>query len=226
MTVITAALPLSGLIGHYGYLAVAGFVLVEGFGVPAPGEPAIIAGAVYAGSGHLNVAVVAVVAFLAAVSGDSIGYLIGRSWGRARVLRFGRLVLLAPARLARLERFMTRHGGAVIAGARFIEGLRQLNGVIAGLTGVSWRRFAAFNAIGAACWVGVWTTAGYLAGNHITTILAAATRYQAYALTAGAVGVAGYTLIHLILHRRRRSPPPLADTSTTSTSVAELKDQS
>ena len=115
---------------------------------------------------------------------------------------------------------MTRHGGAVIAGARFIEGLRQLNGVVAGLPGVAWWRFATFNTIGAACWASVWTTAGYLTGNHITTILASATRYQAYALTAGAVGVAGYALIHLILHCRRRYPLPLSDTSTTSTSFA------
>ena len=213
MTVITAALPLSGLIGHYGYLAVAGLVFVEGFGIPAPGEPAIIAGAVYAGGGHLSIALVAAVAFTAAVVGDSIGYLIGRSLGRARVLRVGRLLLLTPARLARLERFMTRHGGAVIAGARFVEGFRQLNGIVAGITGVPWRRFATFNAVGAACWVGVWTTAGFLAGNHVSAILTAATRYQAYALAAAAVGLAGYALIHLTLHRRRRSPAGPPDTA-------------
>jgi membrane protein DedA with SNARE-associated domain len=91
-----------------------------------------------------------------------------------------------------------------------------------------------FNALGAACWVGLWTTAGYLAGNHVTAILAAAARYQAYALTASAVGLAGYALIHLALHRRHRSTagprntpePALASTSTTPTSIAELKDQS
>ena len=87
-----------------------------------------------------------------------------------------------------------------------------------------------FNALGAACWVGLWTTAGYLAGNHVTPILAAVL-YQAYALTASAVGLAGYALIHLGLHRRRspagpRNSPEPALAGTSPETIAELKDQS
>jgi membrane protein DedA with SNARE-associated domain len=117
-------------------------------------------------------AAVAVVAFAAAVTGDSLGYLIGRAGGRRLVLRYGRFVRLTSQRLDKVETFMARHGPKVVAIARFVEGLRQLNGVVAGATGMPWRRFVLFNAIGAAAWVGVWVTAGYLADDHMDQITA------------------------------------------------------
>ena len=62
----------------------------------------------------------------------------------------------------------SRHGGKIIAIARFIEGLRQANGIIAGISEMHWLRFVAFNALGAALWVGTWVSVGYFAGQHIT----------------------------------------------------------
>jgi membrane protein DedA with SNARE-associated domain len=79
----------------------------------------------------------------------------------------GRYVFLTEERLAKAEYFFDRHGGKIIVVARFIEGLPQANGIIAGISGMRWRRFAAFNALGAALWAGTWMSLGYLAGNHI-----------------------------------------------------------
>jgi membrane protein DedA with SNARE-associated domain len=199
---------LTGLVAHQGYLGVFVLVFVEGFGVPAPGETAIILGAGYAARGELNIVGVAAAAFLAAVGGDSVGYLIGRTGGRPLILRYGRYVRLTPGRLARIEAFMGRHGPKVVAIARFVEGLRQFNGVIAGATGMPWRRFVAYNAVGAAAWVGVWATAGYLAGDHIRAIEAELHRYQWYVIPAAALVVIGYAGWHLVLRRRRRQADP------------------
>ena len=177
-------------------------VLIEGFGVPAPGETSIILASGAAGQGKLNVFLVGVVAFLAAVIGDSIGYWIGRAGGRRLVLRYGKYVWLTEERLEKAEKFMTRRGPIVVAVARFIEGLRQLNGIVAGATGMPWLRFVTFNAIGAALWVGVWTTAGYLAGDHIKAIEATLGRYQWYALAGGVLIVAGWLVFRHYRHRR------------------------
>ncbi|MGW4600109.1 DedA family protein [Streptomyces sp. NPDC004457] len=193
---------LEPLLGHYGYWAVGAVVFVEDFGVPAPGETILLAAGVYAGTGRLNVVAVAVIAFVAAVAGDNLGYLIGRVGGRAFVHRWGRYVFLTPKRFEAAEAFFTRHGGKIVTVARFVEGLRQANGVIAGTTGMHWRRFLASNALGAALWVGLWTTLAYLAGSHITAIYDEIRRYQLYVLLAVAVLLAAFVLRHVVRRRR------------------------
>jgi membrane protein DedA with SNARE-associated domain len=191
-------------LNHYGYLAVAGLVLLEDFGVPVPGETTLILAAVYAGAGRLNVVLVWLLAFLAAVAGDNIGFAIGHFGGRALAERYGRYVLLTPERLDKATGFFQRHGGKVVVVARFIEGLRQANGIIAGISGMHWARFIAFNALGAALWVTVWTAVGYLSGSHINAIYHTATRYSTYlAIAAGALILA--YIAHRLIKRARRA---------------------
>jgi membrane protein DedA with SNARE-associated domain len=201
---------MTSLLDHYGYFALFGLVFIESFGIPVPGETTIIAAAVYAGNGHLNVFVVGLVAFAAAVIGDSLGYLIGRTGGRPLILRVGKYIHLTPQRLDRVESFMDRQGPKVVAIARFIEGLRQFNGIVAGATGMHWPRFVIFNAIGAALWVGVWTTAGYLAGDHIDAIEATIARYQWYAIAAALVALAGYILWRRRHRRKQKADEPVS----------------
>lgn len=184
-------------LNHYGYLAVAGLVLLEDFGVPVPGETVLILGAVYAGTGRLSVWLVGLLAFLAAVTGDNIGFAIGRFGGRRLVERWGRYVLLTPERLDKATDFFERRGASIIIIARFIEGLRQANGIVAGTTGMHWARFLAFNAIGAALWVSVWTCIGYFSGDHITSIYNTASRYSTYLAIAVGVAIVGYIALRI-----------------------------
>jgi membrane protein DedA with SNARE-associated domain len=191
-------------LNHYGYWAVLLLVMLEDFGVPVPGETILIAAAIFAGAGRLNVVLVGVVGFIAAVIGDNIGFAIGHFGGRALALRWGKYIFLTEERLTKAEYFFERHGGKIIIVARFIEGLRQANGIIAGISGMHWRRFVFFNAIGAALWVGTWVTLGYVAGNHINTIYHYITTYSLYALIAVVVLLAAYIIMR-VLRRRRLS---------------------
>ena len=189
---------------HYGYLAVVGLLFLEDFGVPVPGETILILAAVYAGTGRLNIFLVALLGFCGAVLGDNVGFAIGHFGGRRLVLRYGRYVFITPERLDRATVFFERHGGKVIIVARFIEGLRQANGIVAGITGMHWRRFLIFNAIGAALWVAVWTTLGYVSGSHIDTIYNAGIRYSTYLLAAFVVLIAAYVARRVVRRRRGR----------------------
>ena len=215
---------LAPLLNHWGYAAVGGLLFLEDFGVPLPGETMLIAAAVYAGAGQLNVVAVAVVAVVAAVCGDNIGYAIGRYGGHRLVTRYGHYVLLTPARVARAEAFFTRHGGKVVTVARFVEGLRQANGIVAGLSEMRWRRFLAFNALGAVLWVGVWVTLGSLAGSHIGTLYPAIQRYELYVLGAAAVALAVVVVRHL-LHRRADRAPRSGPESPASSAAPAPDDQ-
>jgi len=189
---------------HYGYRAVGLLVAVEDFGVPVPGETILIAAALYAGAGRLNIVLVGLVGFLAAIAGDNIGFAIGHFGGRTLALRLGKYVFLTSERLDKAQNFFGRHGGKIIVVARFIEGLRQANGIVAGIAGMPWLRFLAFNLLGAVLWVGVWSTLGYVAGGHIGTIYAQFQHYLIYIGIAVAVLVLGL-IVRAVLHRRRAS---------------------
>jgi membrane protein DedA with SNARE-associated domain len=192
---------LESTLHHWGYLAVAGFLFFEDFGVPLPGETMLIAASLYAGAGHLNIWLVALVGFLAAVLGDNLGYLIGRKGGRELVEKFGKYLFVTPERLDRAEAFFNKHGSKIVVIARFVEGLRQLNGIIAGTVEMPWRRFLLCNALGAAMWVAVWTSLGYLAGNHVETI---SRDFTYFAIGAGVLLVAfiGWHLLRRRKHKR------------------------
>jgi len=184
-------------LSHYGLSAVGVLVFLEDFGVPVPGETILIAAAIYAGAGKLNIVAVGVVGFIAAVIGDNVGYFIGLQGGRRLALRYGRYVFLTSERLDRAEGFVDRHGGKVITIARFVEGLRQANGLVAGIVRMRWPRFLAWNALGAALWVSVWVTIGYFAGSHIAAIYTRFERYVLYVVVAAIVIIIALILRHL-----------------------------
>jgi membrane protein DedA with SNARE-associated domain len=201
---------LSGPLNHYGLWAVLALVLIEDFGIPVPGETVLIAASVFAGSGRLNVFAVALVGFAAAVLGDNIGYAIGRFGGRRLVDRWGKYVFLTPERLDKAEAFFERHGWKIIVVARFVEGLRQANGIIAGIAEMHWLRFLACNALGAALWVGTWVSIGFFAGQHITPIYNAVTKYSLYAAIAAVIVIAVWVALRV---RKRRRDANSAETS-------------
>ena len=197
---------LTGPLDHYGYGVIALLLLLENIGVPVvPGEFAMISGAIFAGTGRagLNIVVVAVVAFVASVVGAEIGYLLGRFAGRELILHYGRYIMIKPHHLDRAEAIVDRYGGFVVVIARFIVGLREANGIIAGITQMRWLTFTVFNVIGAAVWVATWVTIGDVAGDHIDTIYADINRYSLYVFGALVALAAGY-IAWRVLRRRRR----------------------
>lgn len=101
---------------------------------------------------------------------DNISYLIGRRLGRTIILRYGGKIGINAVRLNRVEAFFTRYGPVTIAFARFVNVLRQLNGVADGMLKMDWRRFLVFNALGGALWLPVWTLAGFYLGEHVSSI--------------------------------------------------------
>ncbi len=203
-----------GPIEHYGVWAIGLLILLENIGVPViPGELAMIAGAIYAGTGQLNVVAVGVTAFTAAVVGATIGYAIGRFAGRTLILRYGRFVLIREHHLERAERTVDRYGGVVVVVARFIVGLRELNGIICGVSGMNPVTFTTYNLAGGAAWVGTWVTLGYFAGDHIEAIYNGVTRYALYAIIAAVAALAVWIALRL---RRRRGRHAAAGASAES----------
>src|SRR5438270_1573978 len=128
-------------------------VLIESFGIPVPGETALIAFGVLASQGHYSIASVIVSAAAGAIVGDNLGYwLIGRLGGRALLRRWGWLGRYADHVLPRAEALMARHGGKTVFFGRFVSVLRYTVAWIAGLSGMDWWKFLFWNAAGGIAW--------------------------------------------------------------------------
>jgi len=193
-------LPVKPYLDHYGYWALFGAILLEDFGLPVPGETMLIASALLASQGEMHIVPLVLIACVAAVSGDNIGYAIGRFGGRRLVLRYGRYVLITEERLNKAEGFFRRYGGAVVVMARFLAGLRQLNGIVAGTVKMSWRRFLAYNMLGAVLWVGFWGMLFYELGEKAARLGAGINKVE-FLLIFGVVTALVILVVHLLRGR-------------------------
>jgi membrane protein DedA with SNARE-associated domain len=149
------------LVGQYGYLAVFFGVMLESAGVPLPGETVLLASGALAHEGILDPGDALLFGTLGAVTGDQIGYWVGRKGGRPFVLRWGRYVFITPERLGRAEIFFDRHGGRAVFLARFVAGLRVFGALVAGISRMPWGRFALYNVLGGTVWATVAVALGY-----------------------------------------------------------------
>jgi membrane protein DedA with SNARE-associated domain len=175
---------LQPLLDHYGYAALALLVALDNMLVPVPGQTLLIVAALYAGTGRMNIFAVAVVGWIAAIVGAEIAYVLGSHGGTRLIHRFGRYVRLTPERYAKAEDFYRRRGAKVVVVARFIDVLRQTNGLLAGSNEMPHRRFSVWNAVGAAAWIAAWAALGYSAGTNIGPLYRQALRYQLFLLIA------------------------------------------
>ena len=154
--------------------------------MPVPGETALIAGAVLASQGHLQIEFVIAIAAAAAIVGDNIGYLLGA--------RFGRRVLERPGwfherRLAALERgdeLFSKHGGKAVFLGRWIAVLRVWAAWLAGMSSMPWRSFLVWNALGGIAWATCFGLLGYFGGAAAAHVV---TRIGVGAAIAIAVGI-------------------------------------
>lgn len=161
---------LLALIAQYGVAALFVGLTLETLGLPLPGETALITLSAAAGAGKLSIWHVAAAAWLGAVLGDNIGYLIGRRYGKAVILRYGGRVGITHEKFKKAEAVATKYGPFMVVGARFLPLLRQINGLVAGSAGMHWIAFAAANFFGAAVWVGFWSTVAYQFGHNVSVV--------------------------------------------------------
>ena len=152
---------LGHLIEHWGYLAIVVFVILGNLGVPVPEESILVLAGYLVWQGDLRLPLILLVGILSAIVGDNLGYWIGRRYGQEAIARYGRWVLLTPARLEATRRFVTRYGAFGVFAARFIVGLRFMAGPLAGSTGLPPLAFVAANVLGAVVYVPTMVAAGY-----------------------------------------------------------------
>jgi membrane protein DedA with SNARE-associated domain len=159
------------LIHTYGLWVVFTLIMLESMGVPLPGETALMTAALYAGSTHrIDIVSVVLVAATAAIIGDNIGYVIGRSIGVRLVTRYGRYVRLDEPRLKVGQYLFLRHGGKIVFFGRFVAFLRTYAALLAGMNRMSWPHFLLMNALGGICWATLFGGGAYLFGAQVKRV--------------------------------------------------------
>jgi membrane-associated protein len=135
-------------------------------GIVLPGDSLLLTAGVLASQDKLSLPVVLIGAFLAAVAGDQVGYLLGSRVGpsifqrpRSRFFRYDHV--------KRAEAFFERHGAKTVVLARFVPVVRTFTPVVAGVSGMDYRTFTTFNLFGGMLWAGGLTMIGFLFGGAI-----------------------------------------------------------
>jgi len=152
--------------GWWGYLLLSAVVFAETgllLGFFLPGDSLLFTVGVVAGAGQLNVALIMVVLATAAIVGDGVGYYLGRKTGPA-IFNRPDSRLFKREHLQRTHDFYEKHGGKTIIYARFVPIVRTFAPFVAGVAGMGYSRFLAFNIFGGIGWVVSMTLAGYFLG--------------------------------------------------------------
>jgi membrane protein DedA with SNARE-associated domain len=202
---------LQNILSVIGYPAVTLFIMIESSGIPFPGETMLLLASFFAATSHqLAIPIVIACAALGAIIGDNLGYLAGRTGGRALALRYGKYIFLKPHHLDYAEIFFEKHGDKTVFFGRFVAVLRAWAAFLAGVNHMQWRKFLIYNAAGGIIWAIVYGTLGFVAGRFLHDNF---TAVEHIASTLGWIGagiVVVFVAVAFILLRLRRRRRMLA----------------
>jgi membrane-associated protein len=170
-------------------------------GLVLPGETALLVAGVFCERGVLSLWIMIPVAVVSAVAGDSVGYEFGRKFGPAlRRSRLGGFV--GENRWAAVDGFIHKHGGKSVLLGRLTALFRALVPSMAGMSGMHYPTFLAWNAAGALIWAPACVLLGYAFSSALSTV----SKYLTWApLGILAVVAFGYLVLHLRRRKRERA---------------------
>jgi membrane protein DedA with SNARE-associated domain/membrane-associated phospholipid phosphatase len=166
-----------------------------------PGEIAVILGGVLAYQGRVSLGAVIAAAVLGAITGDTVGYWVGRRWGHQILRWIGHRIPFLNHRidehLETARAYLKRRGGSAVLLGRFTAALRVMVPGLAGMADMHYSTFLLFNALGGALWGTAFVLLGYFAGAAWQTV-------ASYASKVG-LGLLALIIIGLVLTRVLRN---------------------
>lgn len=163
---------LVSLVKTAGYFGVFAIVFLESgmlVGFFFPGDSLLFTAGFLASQGYLDITLLIIGCFIAAVTGDTVGYFIGAKLG-PKIFNKDSSIFFQKKHLERAQKFYDKHGGKTIILARFVPVIRAFAPVVAGAGKMNYKRFVAFNLAGGVLWaIGV-TSAGYYLGSLIPDV--------------------------------------------------------
>lgn len=163
---------IDGLLDTFGvYVYVALFIIVFAetglaVGFFLPGDSLLVVAGLFAAAGKMNLAILMVTLFAAAVIGDAVGYLTGKKMGETLFTR-PKSRVFNPKHIQKAHAFYEKHGGKTIVIARFVPIVRTFAPIVAGAAQMPYRQFLLYNIFGGLFWVVSMLLAGYFLGGLV-----------------------------------------------------------
>lgn len=174
----------------YGYWTVLLITLLEGAGLPLPGETLLLFTGFVARKGDIHLSLAIAAAIAGSTAGESIGYLIGWLGGEAFLDTHRKRLLISTSVYEKSRAIFLKNAGWAIVAARFIAGFRELAGIVAGVFRMEFNAFIFYNLVGAIAWSIVMCAVGFLVGRSWRRLLHVFGRIDLTLLIAFAVIVA------------------------------------
>jgi membrane protein DedA with SNARE-associated domain len=158
-------------LSSWGYPGIFICIFIGNLGLPMPEELVLLVAGVLAGRKVLDLGTLYVVAILSVVTGDSCGFLAGRTGGQQLFEWLAAKFHFLHRRYQRLQRFFQAHGNSAVFLARFVMGARFMAGPMAGAAGMPYWSFLGWNLLGASVWCFLVITLGYFVGNQLDWVV-------------------------------------------------------
>lgn len=189
-------------ISQYGYPGLFVLLVFGIVGLPIPDETLLVFSGYLISQGTLHPVLTWLTAFGGSVGGITLSYAIGRSVGYGFVHRYGRYVHFTEDRLKRIEEWFERIGHWLLTIGYYIPGVRHFTALVAGMSCMPYRAFAAFAYPGAALWVSTFLGLGYVLGDRWKTMFEVIHQYMMIALAI--VAVVGFIIWYWRRNRSRQ----------------------
>lgn len=168
-----------------------------------PGDSMLFLAGFMAGEGAHNIVFTIVMIFLAAVTGNIVGYTIGAKAG-PKLFRKEDGIFFQKANILRAQQFYEKHGGKTLILARFVPIMRTFAPLVAGIGTMSFRRFFFFSTVGAALWAISITLTGYIVFKMLGHAIDIGPYMEAIFVTIVIVSI-GASAFHAWREKRRHS---------------------
>jgi membrane protein DedA with SNARE-associated domain len=193
-------------VSQYGYAGLFALLMLGIVGLPIPDETLLVFSGYLIWRGRLHPELTFVSAFCGSTCGITVSYLLGRRFGRPFVGRFGKYIHLTESRFHKVNAWFERIGGWLLAIGYFIPGIRHFTAVTAGMSSFKAWQFAVFAYTGAAVWVGLFLSLGYLVGEQWKYVSVLVQRYI-LVFCVSAAFIASLAFWWLRIRKSKRTKP-------------------
>jgi membrane-associated protein len=160
-------------LGAFAYVGLFLIVFAEtglAIGFFLPGDSLLVVAGLFAAAGKLNLSILLITLFIAAVVGDAVGYYTGKRMGKA-IFNRPKSRLFNPNHLKKAHAFYEKYGGKTIIIARFVPIVRTFAPIVAGAAEMTYKNFLVYNIFGGLLWVVSMLLAGYFLGGLVEQVM-------------------------------------------------------